>query len=105
MYETGSGVAKDEKRAAGLYRLAADQDSAEAQHRLGLMYEEGRAVPKDAREALKLYSRSMENYYPKGEWAYYRLLERLGLSEAELANFLKAEANKPAPEVNPETSK
>lgn len=69
------------------------------------MYEEGRGVPKDAREALKLYSRSMENYYPKGEWAYYRLLERMGMSEDELASFLKAEDKRPNEETDAATSK
>jgi TPR repeat protein len=55
-YSNGSGgVAKDEREAARLYKLAADQGNALAQGSLGLLYEQGRGVAKDEREAARLY--------------------------------------------------
>jgi TPR repeat protein len=56
-YRYGSGgQQKDEREAARLYRLAADQGNAEAQAMLGLFYEQGRGgLSKDAREAARLY--------------------------------------------------
>ena len=53
MYESGSGVVKDEVEAVKWYRKAADQGYALAQFNLGLMYANGRGVPKDEAEAYK----------------------------------------------------
>ena len=56
-YETGrGGLPKDEREAARLYKLAADQGNAGAQANLGVFYEDGRGgLPKDEREAARLY--------------------------------------------------
>jgi TPR repeat protein len=52
MYETGKGVAKDEREAVAWYRKAAKQGNAHAQLRLSEMFEYGRGVMKDKREAV-----------------------------------------------------
>jgi TPR repeat protein len=56
-YRDGLGnLTKDEREAARLYRLAADQGNAWAQSQLGLFYEQGRGgLSKDEREAARLY--------------------------------------------------
>jgi TPR repeat protein len=56
-YETGrGGLPKDDREAARLYKLAADQGNAAAQAYLGIFYEQGRGgLPKDDREAARLY--------------------------------------------------
>ena len=61
MYSMGQGAGRDPKKAAELYRKAADQGNAEAQCRLGAMYEKGRAVPQDADMALELYREAAEH--------------------------------------------
>ena len=55
MYDLGLVVPQDYKEAARLYRLAADQKSAQAQNNLGNMYYEGQGVPQDDKEAVRLY--------------------------------------------------
>jgi TPR repeat protein len=41
MYQTGNGVTQDNKAAIKWYTLAAEQEDADAQHKLGLIYESG----------------------------------------------------------------
>src|ERR1700693_5972339 len=45
----------DDREAARLYKLAADQGYGEGQHNLGILDADGRGVPKDDREAARLY--------------------------------------------------
>ena len=46
----------DDREAARLYKLAADQGSASAQSNLGLFYAQGRGgLPQDDREAARLF--------------------------------------------------
>lgn len=47
MYAAGLGVPQDDSEAVRWFRLAADQDLARAEYRLGLMYATGRGVPQD----------------------------------------------------------
>ena len=56
-YETGrGGLAKDDREAARLYKLAADQGNAGGQNNLGVFYARGRGgLAKDDREAARLY--------------------------------------------------
>jgi TPR repeat protein len=50
------GLPKDDRDAARLYKLAADQGNALGQLNLGLFYESGRGgLEKDEREAARLY--------------------------------------------------
>ncbi|MBM3518860.1 MAG: sel1 repeat family protein, partial [Alphaproteobacteria bacterium] len=46
----------DDAEAARWYRLAAEQDLAQAQNNLGVMYEYGRGVPQDYVQAHKWYN-------------------------------------------------
>jgi TPR repeat protein len=57
MYENDlGGLAKDDREAARLYKLAADQGLASAQKYLGVLYATGRGgLTKDDREAARLY--------------------------------------------------
>jgi len=59
MYEEGRGVPQDYAEAARWYRKAADQGGADAQNRLGLMYEKGRGVP-DYAEAVRWYRKAAD---------------------------------------------
>ena len=56
-YEAGrGGLPQDDREAARLYKLAADQGNALAQNNLGFFYETGRGgLAKDDREAARLY--------------------------------------------------
>jgi TPR repeat protein len=50
------GLAKDDREAARLYKLAADKGNITAQVNLGFLYEQGRGgLAKDDREAARLY--------------------------------------------------
>lgn len=59
-YHKGLGVDRDSRKAAQLYRLAADQGYARAQCNLGECYAHGIGVPKDAREAARWYRLASE---------------------------------------------
>jgi hypothetical protein len=48
-------VEQDFAKAAGWYKIAAEQGNARAQHNLALMYENGEGVPRDVAEAAKWY--------------------------------------------------
>jgi TPR repeat protein len=56
-YEWGlDGLAKDQREAVRLYKLAADQGNAQGQSNLGFFYSFGRGgLPKDERKAARLY--------------------------------------------------
>ena len=47
MFSTGTGVSKDDKRAAGWLTVAAEQRNAHTQFHLGVMYTSGYGVIKD----------------------------------------------------------
>ncbi|MBY3433297.1 hypothetical protein HFN89_03845 [Rhizobium laguerreae] len=63
LYASGRGVTKDDVEASRLYRLAADQGYAPAQHNLGVRYENGRGVAKDNVEAARLYRLAADQGY------------------------------------------
>jgi TPR repeat protein len=65
--ETGRHVAKDEKRAAELYRKAAEQGNALAQACLGGLYKDGKVVTKDVFAAVAWYRRSAEQGHVDGQ--------------------------------------
>jgi TPR repeat protein len=67
MYESGRGVARDEVEALKWIRLAAAQNNAEAQYRLGDMYEHGRILGIDYAQALHWYRRAESNNYAGAE--------------------------------------
>ncbi|MGC2223810.1 MAG: sel1 repeat family protein, partial [Methylocella sp.] len=67
--EGNGGLPKDDREAARLYKLAADQGNADGQVHLGIFYSEGRGgLPKDDREAARLYKLAADqgNVYAQG---------------------------------------
>jgi TPR repeat protein len=58
-------VAKDQREAARLYRLAAEKGNVWAQVHLGEMYESGLGVEEDEREAARLYKLAAEQGDPQ----------------------------------------
>lgn len=60
IYDNGQGVTLDNKEAANLFRLSAEQGQANAQSNLGLMYYNGQGVNQDYKEAVKWYKMSAE---------------------------------------------
>ena len=58
MYSAGEGVPKDVVEAAKWFRMAAEQEDADAQWVLGNMYHQGEGVPKDYAENIKWYRKA-----------------------------------------------
>jgi TPR repeat protein len=69
MFETGSGgVAKDEERAIGLFKVSCDRGSIPGCGCLGRMYlnTSGASLPKNPEKARPLLERACQNGYPRG---------------------------------------
>ncbi|KJY94501.1 tetratricopeptide repeat protein [Pseudoalteromonas ruthenica] len=60
MYESGHGVAKNQRKAAQLYQQAVDKDYADAMFSLAVMYQEGRGVKLDLQRAVSLFKGAAE---------------------------------------------
>ncbi len=60
MYDVGTGVPQDYKKALIWYTKAAEQGYVWAQYNLGLMYAEGKGVPEDYKQALIWYTKAAE---------------------------------------------
>ncbi len=58
LYENGTGVARDYKKAAELYTKAADMDEVDAMFSLGVLYHHGDGVTKNLSKALELYTQA-----------------------------------------------
>ena len=54
----GQGVAQDYSAAMKWYRMAADQEHANAQYNLGVMYYQGQGVPQNTSEALRWFHKA-----------------------------------------------
>ena len=97
-YEQGrGGLPKDEREAARLYKLAADQGNARAQANLGLFYSEGRGgLPKDDREAARLFKLAADqgDAGGRGDLGFFYSEGRGGLpkDEREAARLYKLAA-------------
>ena len=63
LYEKGEGAVKDSVKAAGFYRLSADQGVAEAQHRLGVMYKQGQGLAQSDAKAVELIRKAADQGY------------------------------------------
>lgn len=66
MYQTGSGVARNEEEAARWYAKAADQGHAAAQANLGAIYMSTRGPLKDSRKGVELLKLSAAQQFPLG---------------------------------------
>ena len=80
LYEQGSGVKEDPKRASELYKLAADQGHHHAQYNLGVMYEHGEGVIQSDALSLKYYMLSAEQGHAgaQAKVGYYYVSGRSG---------------------------
>jgi TPR repeat protein len=61
MFDQGKGVAKDEARAAELYKKGCDGGLGPSCFNLGRMFTDGRGVAKDDARALELYRKACDN--------------------------------------------
>lgn len=68
LYERGTGVTADPRRAAGWYRQAAEQGDAPAQGALGLCHLHGQGVAASAREALRWLQAAADQGDAKAQW-------------------------------------
>lgn len=87
LYETGDGVTKDIKEAAGWYRKGAEAGDAKAQRAIGLMYENGTGVPENWIEASSWYRKSANADDAMGQYLFGRAYQygigvRLSLTDA-----------------------
>jgi TPR repeat protein len=88
MYANGTGVPEDDTEAVHLYRRAAEQGYAAAQHNLALMYVNGTGVPKNGAEALRWSRQAAEQGYALAQ-AVLGLMYMTGVDVPE--NYSEAE--------------
>ena len=73
-YQSGVGIAKDEKEAVKWYTKSAGQGDVTGQRLLGWCYANGSGIAKDEKEAVKWYTKSAEQGDGKGQrllgWCY-----------------------------------
>lgn len=92
-YYAGDGVPQDYKRAAQLFRNAADQGHAYAQYSLGLMYDHGYGVAQDSRQAIRWYEQAAQ----QGHTAAKRRLSALDITVKTRADSIQTEPEAAAP--------
>src|SRR5262249_41625034 len=73
MYESGTQIKQDYKKAAELYLLAAKRGDEWSQNALGILYEDGKGVRKDDTEAAYWYQKSAEQGDPYAAFHLGRL--------------------------------
>jgi TPR repeat protein len=73
MYYQGTGVRRDYRQAAEWFRRAAEQNCAQAQFNLGVLYQTGLGVPLNYGEAYKWFTLAIQGGYADGR----RVLEAL----------------------------
>jgi TPR repeat protein len=95
MYSVGSGVEKDERRAAEWFRNAAEAGDPAGQFMLGQAYENGRGVAQGNTEALKWYEKAARQGLAEGQDSVgYFYSHGLGIAknEAEAAVWMRKAA-------------
>jgi TPR repeat protein len=76
LYERGTGVERDEKRALELYRAAADQNFADAINDLGFLhYQGGLGLPADPKRALAFFERAADLRHPQAQFNFAALID------------------------------
>ncbi len=68
MYALGKGVNRDADKAMEWFRIAAEKGDAEAQYRLGGMYDVGHINNQDPATAIKWYTLSANQHYRDAEY-------------------------------------
>lgn len=77
MYQNGSEVPKNYRKAVKWYRKAAKQGDADAQNNMGWMYENGNGVRKSNVNAYLWYKRAMEQGQDKARANYNNLVQNM----------------------------
>lgn len=77
MYQDGSEVPQNYKKAVKWYRKAAKQGDADAQNNLGWMYEKGNGVRKSNVNACMWYKRAMEQGQDRARTNYNKLVQNM----------------------------
>jgi caspase domain-containing protein/Sel1 repeat-containing protein/putative peptidoglycan binding protein len=76
LYERGTGVPVDEKRALELYQAAADQDFADAINDLGFLhYQGGLGLPPNPQKALEFFERAADLRHPQAQFNFAALID------------------------------
>ena len=76
LFERGTGVERDEKRALELYRAAADQNFADAINDLGFLhYQGGLGLPADPKRALTYFERAADLRHPQAQFNFAALID------------------------------
>lgn len=76
LFERGTGVPVDEKRALELYQTAADQDFADAINDLGFLhYQGGLGLPSNPKKALQYFERAADLRHPQAQFNFAALID------------------------------
>ena len=76
LYERGTGVPVDEKRALELYQAAADQNFADAINDLGFLhYQGGLGLLSNPKKALKYFERAADLRHPQAQFNFAALID------------------------------
>lgn len=91
LYDQGLGMERDDLKAAGLYRRAADQGYADAQAGLAALYAEGRGVGADPVRAYHWYSLALDSDADGAAKSRRRLAARMSAAQIAAAGKLTRE--------------
>lgn len=76
LYEKGRGLPQDLDRALALYRLAADQDFADALNDMGFFHYQGMmGLPQNQAEALRYFERAADQRHPQAMYNFAALID------------------------------
>ncbi|MFT7595322.1 MAG: hypothetical protein ACI8R4_002650 [Paracoccaceae bacterium] len=76
LFERGTGVPRDEKRALELYQAAADQNFADAINDLGFLhYQGGLGLPSNPKKALQYFERAADLRHPQAQFNFAALID------------------------------
>ncbi|MBU5616205.1 SEL1-like repeat protein [Psychrobacter sp. TAE2020] len=73
MYEEGEGISQDYNMAMKWYQDSADQDDADAQYRIGVLYAQGKGISKNKLQAQQWYQVACNNSNSRSCTAYSKL--------------------------------
>lgn len=76
LFERGTGVPVDEKRALELYQAAADQGFSDAINDLGFLhYQGGLGLPANSKKALEFFQRAADLRHPQAQFNFAALID------------------------------
>lgn len=103
-YALGKGMRRNDKIAAELFQLSAEQGNAEAQYKLGVMLDRGLGLPLDSITALKWYAEAAKQGHGGAKVNIGHMYQsgRLGITrdEQQALNWYRSAAEQGVPEAN-----